>query len=51
MYFCLFALPKTAKQQIKKKTVHLYAEGKAVGVEAAMCPNGTSYAEGITVGV
>jgi hypothetical protein len=31
--------------------VHLYAEGKAVGVEAAMCPNGTAYAEGKAVGV
>jgi hypothetical protein len=51
MHFCLFALPKTEKLQIKKKTVHLYAEGKAVGVEGGICPNGTSYAEGITVGV
>jgi hypothetical protein len=51
MYFCLFALSKIAKLQIKKKLVHLYAEGKAVGVEGAEYPNGKAYAEGLAVGV
>jgi hypothetical protein len=50
MYFCVFALPKTAKLQ-KKKSVHLYAEGKAVGVEGAICPIGKACAEGKAVGV
>jgi hypothetical protein len=31
--------------------VHLYAEGKAVGVEGAICPIGKAYAEGKAVGV
>jgi hypothetical protein len=31
--------------------VHLYAEGKAVGVEGAICPNGKAYAAGKAIGV
>jgi hypothetical protein len=38
-------------QNCKKKTVHQYAEGKAVGVEGAICPIGMAYAEGKAVGV
>jgi hypothetical protein len=50
IYFCVVALSKTAKLQ-EKKMVHLYAEGKAVGVGGAVCPNGRAYAEGKAVGV
>jgi hypothetical protein len=42
---------ENSKLQIKKKLVHLYAEGKAVGVEGAECPNGKAYPEGLAVGV
>jgi hypothetical protein len=63
MYFCVFALSKIAKLQIKKKSGQPYAEGNAVGVEGAICPMveamprampsayRPSYAEGEAVGV
>jgi hypothetical protein len=37
--------------KIKKKSGPPYAEGIAVGVEGAICPNGKAYAEGKAVGV
>jgi hypothetical protein len=52
-FICISVYLHCLKQQNckKKKIVHLYAEGNAVGVEGAICQNGKAYAEGEAVGV
>jgi hypothetical protein len=49
--FLCICIVQNSKTANNKKTVHLYAEGNAVGVEGAVCPIGKAYAEGIAVGV